>query len=256
MRKRVRLLVCAAVALQAACTGRTTEPLRSLTQSAPGVGAGPTVLPNDLKNRILAFTLEDGVYVGRADGSQLHRLTDIPGFEYQPDWRADGTKLVLRVDDASGQSGGVWSVDADGSHPSDLLKSSEVSGGTPDWSPDGSKIAFVGKGPGEIFGIYVMNADGSHPIRLSSRAYEAQYPDWSPDGSRIAFTILRGGLFDIYAMNADGSGVRQLTHAPGEDNWPEWSPNGTQIVYSHEPNELWVMNADGTGQHRVAVGAG
>jgi Tol biopolymer transport system component len=84
------------------------------------------------------------VYVGRADGAGVRRITNIPGFEYQPDWTADGTKLVLRVDDESGRSGGVWSLNADGSHPVDLVKKSGVPGGAPDWSPDGTKIAFVG----------------------------------------------------------------------------------------------------------------
>jgi len=257
MTSRRALVGAAAATLVVSCTGRPSEPLRAPTQSAPtsssaGLGA---VLPDDLRNRVLAFTLEDGVYVGRADGSDVHRITDIPGFEYQPDWTTDGTKLVLRVDDPSGQTGGVWSVNADGSHPVDLLKTSGVSGGTPDWSPDGTRIAFVGKRPEEIFGIYVMSADGSDPIRLTSQEYEAQYPEWSPDGSRIAFTVVQGGKFDIYVMNADGSGVRQLTHSADEDNWPEWSPDGTRIVYSYV-DELWVMNADGTGQHRLTVDAG
>jgi Tol biopolymer transport system component len=222
------------------------------------VGAQPssssTVLA-ELGRRELAFVLADGVYVGRADGAGVRRITNIPGFEYQPDWTADGTKLVLRVDDESGRSGGVWSVNADGSDPVDLVKQSGVPGGAPDWSPNGTKIAFVGKRLGERFGIYVMNADGSDPIRLTSQAYEAQYPDWSPDGSRIAFTIVQGGQFDIYVMHADGSGLRQLTRAPGEDNWPEWSPDGSQIVYSHA-TDLWMMNADGTGQHRLTSLAG
>jgi len=66
----------------------------------------------------------------------VRRITNIPGFEYQPDWTADGTKLVLRVDDESGRSGGVWSVNADGSHSVDLVKKSGVPGGAPDWSPE------------------------------------------------------------------------------------------------------------------------
>ena len=149
----------------------------------------------------------------------------------------------------------MWSVNADGSHPVDLVKKSGVPGGAPDWSPDGTKIAFVGKRLGERFGIYAMNANGSDPMRLTSQAYEAQYPDWSPDGARIAFTIVQGGQFDIYVMHADGSRLRQLTRAPGEDNWPQWSPDGTQIVYSHA-TDLWMMHADGTGQHRLTRLAG
>ncbi len=220
----------------------------------PADGAGSAGLPSDLKPRVLAFVLKDGVYLGRADGSDVHRITSIPGYEYQPDWTADGRKLVLRVDDPTGKSGGVWSVNADGSQPMDLARKSGVPGGVPDWSPDGTKIAFVGKRLGEQFGIYVMNADGTDPIRLTGKAYEAQYPDWSPDGSKIAFTIVKAGQFNIYVMNADGSSLRQLTHAVGEDNWPEWSPDGTQIVYSYNIADLWIMNADGSDARFLTKG--
>jgi Tol biopolymer transport system component len=244
-----------------ACTGLTPGPpsnrTTSRTATPPMIGDGvQATLPEDLATRELAFTLEDGVYVGNADGTGIRRITDIPGFEYQPNWSSDGTKLLLRVDDESGQSGGVWSVNADGSDPVDLTRRAGVAGGTPDWSPDATRIAFVGAAPGEErAGIYVMNADGSAPERLTNKRYEAQCPDWSPDGSKIAFTIVENGGFDIFVMNPDGSQIRRLTDTPGEDNWPEWSPDGTQIVYSYE-NDLWVMNADGTGAHLLAEDAG
>lgn len=242
-----------------ACSGPT--PRSHSTRTTPSITMPSSsrleaTLPHDLATRELAFALEDGVYVGRADGTGIRRITDIPGFEYQPNWSSDGTKLLLRVDDESGLSGGVWSVKADGSDPVDLTKRAGVIGGTPDWSPDAARIVFVGMAPGEErFGIFVMNADGSAPERLTSKRYEAQYPDWSPDGSTIAFTIVENGGFDIFVMNADGSHLRRLTNAPGEDNWPEWSPDGTQIVYSYE-NALWVMNDDGTGSHLLTEDAG
>ena len=244
-----------------ACTGPTPRSPSTRTAlptaTAPTTGGpGQATLPHDLRARELAFALEDGVYVGRADGTGIRRITDIPGFEYQPDWSSDGTKLLLRVDDESGRSGGVWSVNADGSDPVDLTLRAGLVGGTPDWSPDATRIAFVGMAPGEErVGIYVMNADGSGPERLTSRRYEAQYPDWSPDGSKIAFTIVENLSFDVFVMNADGSHVRRLTDTPGEDNWPEWSPDGMQIVYSYG-NDLRIMNADGTSAHLLAEDAG
>jgi Tol biopolymer transport system component len=260
MRSRLLLALCL-LTLAAGCSSnpatppstRTGSPTAKPSTSGDGVQA---TLPDDLAARELAFALEGGVYVGRADGTKIRRITDIPGFEYQPNWSSDGTKLLLRVDDESGASGGVWSVRADGPRPVDLTRRAGVVGGDPDWSPDATSIAFVGRAPGEQrFGIYVMDADGSAPARLTGRRYEAQYPDWSPDGSKIAFTIVKNGGFDIFVMNAGGSHIRRLTEMPGEDNWPEWSPDGTQIVYSHE-NELWLMKADGSDAHLLAEDAG
>lgn len=137
------MLVWSLLAL-GSCTDRGPSapgpgPPRSASVSNHG-GAQPsrssTVLA-ELGRRALAFVLADGVYVGRADGAGVRRITTIPGFEYQPDWTADGTKLVLRVDDESGRAGGVWSVNADGSDPVDLVKQSGCREAPPTGHPTG-----------------------------------------------------------------------------------------------------------------------
>jgi Tol biopolymer transport system component len=76
----------------------------------------------------------------------------------------------------------------------------------------------------------------------------------------------------IFRMNSDGSDVRRLTNgaAPEDDNGsrplsgdysPTWSPLGDRIAFSRQTaesygyNRLFVMNADGSGQHRLMPGA-
>jgi Tol biopolymer transport system component len=237
--------------------------------SARGPGPPPSAsVPNDagaqpsrsstvlaeLGRRALAFVVADGVYVGRADGGGVRRITNIPGFEYQPDWTADGTKLVLRVDDASGRAGGVWSVNADGSDPVDLVKRSGVPGGAPDWSPDGTKIAFVGKRPGERFGIYVMNADGSGLRQLTRAPGEDNGPQWSPDGTQIVYSHAT----DLWVMNADGTGQHRLTRLAGE---PSWSPDRAWIAFDCAPSSdpdggVCAIHPDGTGRTPILGSSG
>jgi TolB protein len=79
---------------------------------------------------------------------------------------------------------------------------------------------------------------------------------WQHFNSRIAFIQANastpGG--DVYTMNPDGSDVRQLTNL-GPNNsafWENWSFDGRQIVFVESPNspgQLWLMRADGSGQH-------
>ncbi len=85
-------------------------------------------------------------------------------------------------------------------------------------------------------------------------------PTWSPDGSEIAFRRRRGRYSQICVINADGSGQRRLTR--DKDNYaPAWSPDGSRIAFVRElvddvgadspgrtKEEIWVMNADGSGQ--------
>ena len=124
------------------------------------------------------------------------------------------------------------------------------------------------------YDIYLSDPDGRN-LRLlaESPGYEAE-ATLSPDGNRIVFTSVRDGDLDIYTMDTDGSNVRRLTHTVGYDGGPFFSPNGRTIVYrawhpqSEEEvgdyqsllsqglvrpsrSEIWVMNADGSGQRQV-----
>jgi len=119
--------------------------------------------------------------------------------------------------------------------------------------------------------IYMINPDGSNPTNLTSHTADETSAAWSPDGTKIAFVSGRDGNAEIYVMNADGSGTTNLTKHPDTDTLPVWSPMGTHIAFqsdrdstiptlSIEPQlilpgynvEIYVMNADGTGQVNVS----
>jgi WD40 repeat protein len=72
---------------------------------------------------------------------------------------------------------------------------------------------------------------------------------------RIAFVSTRDGNSEIYTMNADGTAVTRLTSDPRQEHDPAWSPDGRRIAFTRAGNfgfELWIMNADGSGQHQIA----
>lgn len=123
----------------------------------------------------------------------------------------------------------------DGSESFDLTEGGIA--GWPQWSPDGTKVAFMRDLSGGNQEIYVVNADGTDEARLTDDPALDQFPAWSPDGSEIVFQTDRYGNFDVYVMDSDGGREINLTSHPDFDGWPSFSPDGTKILlYS-----LWPM---------------
>jgi len=145
-----------------------------------------------------------------------------------------------------------------GLHGSQRLISPGVGSGfrEPVFSPDGSKIAFVGQNGGGIDEIYVMNANGTNVQRLTDAGrYDNanREPAWSPDGSKLVFTRVPNDSYsasDIYTMNADGTGVRRLIALPALESQPSWSPDGSAIAFVSN-GEMFLIRPAGTGLRRI-----
>ncbi|HVM53038.1 MAG TPA: LpqB family beta-propeller domain-containing protein [Acidimicrobiales bacterium] len=145
----------------------------------------------------------------------------------------------------------VLDVDGSGLRPVAPLHASEAH--TLDWSPDGSKLAFVSDAGG-ITGVYTVAADEpALPVRVSPLDVAARDPRWSPDGKSIAFTgrdlLPITELLDhsrLWIARADGTNARPL---PAR-TWgrPAWSPDGRWLAYLcvDDPCGINVIRTDGS----------
>ena len=156
------------------------------------------------------------VYAARADGTGR---VDVAPAGASPAWRPDGEEIAYAHLYTFG--GGIRAVRPDGTGRRTIVADEDENGDPvyadhPDFSPDGSKLAFERDGA-----IYVVPTAGGTPALLTDDGFS---PAWSPDGTKIAFASLRDGNSEIYTMNADGSSQTRITNDPGAQWDPSWQP--------------------------------
>lgn len=271
----------------------TAGPTWELNDGSKVVGAQPPMQRVDSANAdnvawlLLEAKSHEGTgllsrvtYILRVDtsgGIAPAKLPTKDGQEVQVKYRAtylflaaDRTRLAF-VSDRTGDAE-IYVMNADGSGVTRITtgRGNEC----PTWSPDRSKIAFMGqgntKGPGPF--IYAINADGTGLKQLTRSQDEAWSASWSPDGRKIAFegalNVVRDskGFPDtntdlgIYVMNVDGTGGKRISKDGKHDRLPAWSPDGAKIAFygnRNGINGIYVMNADGSGEKCLStIGAG
>jgi Tol biopolymer transport system component len=126
-------------------------------------------------------------------------------------------------------------------------------GECPQWSPDGSKILYVGNG-GDLL---VIPAGGGPSMPLTAQPVGCAYSPfnfgWSPNGKRVALIDPPGGrltIIDVATQKART--LKAFTHVAGF----AWSPGSSQLLVAARPSatactSLWSVDA--TGAHSTLI---
>lgn len=134
----------------------------------------------------------------------------------------------------------------------------------PSWSGNASGIVFHSNQDG-YNQLYMMDADGTDQTRFLNSSTIDEWPSWSPDSNKIAFSRIVDSRSEVFVVDANGSGVTRMTYTTGSTGdfnhgcWPSgWSPDSARILYYcylDGYDQLWMMNADGSNQHKLTSDA-
>src|SRR5438270_6630267 len=187
----------------------------------------------------------------------------------------------------------LWLVPTDGSKPARQLTFSERGENQPQWSPDGSSIAFL-SARGAAAGdeqprpeIYVLHLDGGEAERITSAKEGVTGFSWAPDGKRIAFLsvdslpknteaarkrhddpqVYEGDfrLSHVWVIDVGTKKESELVHTTEFTvrGAPDWSPDGRFIAYVTTPSTLlrderrntFILDASTGAAERINAGA-
>lgn len=148
----------------------------------------------------------------------------------------------------------LWTIPAGGG-PARRLTGDFDDIAQPDWSPDGSRIAFQSYRTGN-FHVWSMTADGTELIQHTSGPFDHREVRWSPDGRTIAMASDRDGVrYAIHLLDVASGESTMLSQGQGQDSEPAWSPDGKSIAYVSDGTRLMVARLDGSAEQVLSVAA-
>ncbi len=176
------------------------------------------------------------------------KLTGVPG--------AFSTRIayVSATDAGDGLRYELVVADADGFNPQSIVGSPEPLL-SPNWSPDGERLAYVSFEKGNS-AIYVQEvATGARELVSWGRGINGA-PAFSPNGRYLALTLSRSGNPEVYIRDLTTGDNRQLTNHWAIDTEPAWSPDGSMVYWTSDRGgrpQIYRVAATGGTAERVPL---
>lgn len=191
------------------------------------------------------------IFKADADGSNIVRLTETPGYDAEAVYSPLGDKIIF----TSVRSGDLelYLMNPDGSGVEQITDWPGYDGGAffsldGKWivwrasRPEGKELeeyqALLADGlirPNKLE-IYIMNLEDRKPIQLTSNGAANFAPYFHPDGKHVLFCSNVNSEsrrdFDLYLTNIDTKEVEQVTFNETFDGFPMFSHDGTKLVFA------------------------
>jgi serine/threonine protein kinase len=191
-------------------------------------GANPSLSADGAR---LAFERGREIWTAGADGSNAHRLDDVPpqyyAIERRPALSPDGRRVAFFTAQA-GPNGDLWVAPVDGGDAIRLTFDTRE-GGSPAWTPDGRSIVFSSARAGSRT-LWLIPATGGEPQPLTTGSGEDDEPEVSRDGGRLVYANVKKS-WTLVVRDTPGAPDRQILEKHTEISFPIFSPDGRRLVF-------------------------
>jgi TolB protein len=174
---------------------------------------------------MVAYTLGNKTYLIKANGKggRTELTASLPNGGIGATFSPDGTKVA--VTSSEGGDSDIYVMNADGSGPVNVTATSSSDEYSPDFSPDGARLAFISDRDDAYGDLFTMAADGSD-VRsvVANDGIETDGPAYSPDGEQIAVETRANsrGAVKVFTVDADGGALTELPHTGAVSLEPSW----------------------------------
>jgi Tol biopolymer transport system component len=160
---------------------------------------------------------DDEIYTIKVDGTGKFQLTNNNTNDFTPSYSPDGKKIVFSGEHRKqfppwAYTADIYTIGVNGKNKVQLTNNSTYDT-SPDYSPDGRRIAFAGlvERNQKIYtrNIYTISARGGGKIKVARGGDD---PDYSPDGKKIVyFTGSQLQHPEVYTINVGGGDKFKVT---------------------------------------------
>ena len=227
------------------------------------------------------------IFLMPVGGGEPERLTEHKGGVRSIAWSPDGRSIAFIADqeptpaeekrikekddaivvDTNYKFNRLWVLDV-ATKQTRMLATGEVAASDPQWSPDGTRIAYTTNptpraDDQSLTDIWVVPAAGGAARPLVAGAGSDQSPRWSPDGSQVAYVTSPGSdvrQLRLAVIPAVGGQPRTISpeflYVPQA---PTWSPDGRTLYFSapmRTTGQLFSVPAAGGAPRQLTTLAG